>query len=104
MAEEAPKEAVKPEEGKKAKPHRHEQAMCEFYDKPFLTDFGLVNPSNNIPIKVHKVILATGSQYYLKILKEEWDKEQKADKAPDAKRIEQLEIPKPYPTAFDQDG
>ena len=35
--------------------------MCEFFDKPFLTDFGMINQTNGIPIKVHKVILATGS-------------------------------------------
>jgi len=37
-------------------------------------------------------------------LKTEWEKENAADAKPDADKVKNLEIPKPYPTAFDPDG
>ena len=48
------------------------------------------------------MILATGSQYYLKLLKEEWEKD-KEQLLPE-NRLRSLQIPKPYPTAFDLEG
>jgi len=104
MADDPAKE-VKPEVAQDKGPQNHERALCELFEKPFLTDFGVVNPSDKTPFRVHKAVLVSGSQYFLKILKEEWEKEQQAESAPAAdKKLQSLEIPKPYPTASDETG
>ena len=85
------------------KPLDQEKNLQDFFNTRTLADIELVNPSTESKKKIHKVILASGSKYFLEILRTA--DERPAEEVKEEKdKLNEIYCPKPIPTSFDAEG